>query len=320
MQNESNLILSVVMITYAHEDFIEQAINGVLMQECKFDIELIIVNDCSPDNTDAVVEDIIKKHPKASWIRYIKHEKNIGMIPNFIFSLNESQGKYIALCEGDDYWTDPLKLQKQVDFLEMNPKFGLVHTNNKVFLQKENKFITESRIVDDVENPFECLIFNCNPIVTLTVCFRKNIIIEYFESLDFQKQSYLLSDYPIWIWFSLKSKIKLINEVTGVYRVLEESASQSKNKQKNIAFVENQRLQALYFLPKHRIIEHDLAFYKKHALLFSRYSIRNKKIEIKKLFFQNRKYLDYVIFELLKYLNSTNVFIRFLNKIQMVLK
>ena len=105
--------VSVVMITYGHEKFIREAIEGVLMQECDFEVELILANDCSPDQTDSVIQDIIKNHPKGCWIKYIRQENNIGMMPNFIFALKQCKGKYIALCEGDDYWTDPLKLQKQ---------------------------------------------------------------------------------------------------------------------------------------------------------------------------------------------------------------
>lgn len=117
-------IVSVCMITYNHQKFIEEAINGALMQECEFEIELILANDCSTDKTDEVTQNILKTHPRASIIKYFKHEKNIGMMPNFIFALQQCKGKYIALLDGDDYWTDPLKLQKQVDFLEANDGYS----------------------------------------------------------------------------------------------------------------------------------------------------------------------------------------------------
>jgi glycosyltransferase involved in cell wall biosynthesis len=115
--------VSVVMITYGHQDFIEEAINGVLMQECEFNLELIISNDNSPDNTDVIVKNIIKNHKKSNQIKYFKHEKNLGMMPNFIFALQQAKGKYIALCEGDDYWVNKFKIQKQVDFLDKNQDF-----------------------------------------------------------------------------------------------------------------------------------------------------------------------------------------------------
>jgi glycosyltransferase involved in cell wall biosynthesis len=128
------------MITYGHDQFISQAIEGVLMQKCDFDIELIIANDCSPDNTDLVVKKIIEEHPNRNWIKYVKHKTNLGMLPNFIWALEQTKGKYIALCEGDDYWTDPLKLQKQVDFLEVNPDF--VMTTHRVDELKDNVILS----------------------------------------------------------------------------------------------------------------------------------------------------------------------------------
>ena len=130
--------VSVCMITYNHEKFIREAIEGVLMQECNFNVELIVANDCSPDATDSIIQDILKNHPCASWIKYINHKKNLGMMPNFIWALNQCTGKYIALCEGDDYWTDPLKLQKQVDFLEGNKDY-IAHSHNVFFRDERNK-------------------------------------------------------------------------------------------------------------------------------------------------------------------------------------
>jgi len=108
------------MITYGHEKFIEQAVNGILMQECDFDFELVLGNDASPDRTDVIIKDILKNHPKANRIKYLKQEQNIGMLPNFLATLQRCNGTYIALCDGDDYWTDPAKLQHQVGFLESN--------------------------------------------------------------------------------------------------------------------------------------------------------------------------------------------------------
>ena len=120
--------VSVVMITYNHEAYIQQAIEGVLMQECDFKVELIIADDNSPDNTEVVVKKILSEHSKASWIKYTKHNANKGMNSNFIWATKQCKGKYIAICEGDDYWTDSNKLQKQVDFLEKNKDYGLVST------------------------------------------------------------------------------------------------------------------------------------------------------------------------------------------------
>ena len=111
------------MVTYNHEKFISEAIEGVLIQQTNFSFELIIANDASTDGSDKIINEFIANHPKGNLIKYFKHEKNVGMMQNFTFALGHCKGKYIALCEGDDYWTDPLKLQKQVDFLEANEDY-----------------------------------------------------------------------------------------------------------------------------------------------------------------------------------------------------
>jgi glycosyltransferase involved in cell wall biosynthesis len=130
---KKNTLVSVDMITYNHEPYIKQAIEGVLMQETNFEYELIIADDCSPDNTPIIINDIIKNHPKGHRIKYFRHKENLGMQANGLFALQQCTGKYIALCEGDDYWTDLLKLQKQVDFLETNTKFSLCSHRYKIY-------------------------------------------------------------------------------------------------------------------------------------------------------------------------------------------
>jgi len=104
--------VSVLMITYNHEKYIREAIDGVLMQKTDFPIELIIGEDCSTDNTREIVIEYTKKHPEI--VKPQLPNENRGMQNNFMGIYNAALGKFIALCEGDDYWTDPYKLQKQV--------------------------------------------------------------------------------------------------------------------------------------------------------------------------------------------------------------
>ena len=121
-------LVSVIMITYGHEKYIEEAIRGVFLQKTNFPLELIISNDKSPDSTDEIIKNIIKSAPENISVNYIQHLENIGMLPNFISTLKMAEGKYIAVCEGDDYWTDENKLQKQIDFLEKNHYLPLPFT------------------------------------------------------------------------------------------------------------------------------------------------------------------------------------------------
>ncbi|MFN6373756.1 MAG: glycosyltransferase family 2 protein, partial [Chitinophagia bacterium] len=100
------IMVSVLMITYNHEKYIEEAIRGILMQQVDFHVELLICNDASTDNTNKLIESCILSNSSQLTITYNHHKQNIGMMANFIFGLKHCKGKYIALCEGDDYWTD----------------------------------------------------------------------------------------------------------------------------------------------------------------------------------------------------------------------
>lgn len=145
--------VSVIMITYQHEAFITEAIEGVLMQEVDFPVELIIADDCSPDRTAEIVIRYRDTHPKGHWIQYTRHTKNKGMTPNFSWALKVAKGQFIAFCEGDDYWTDPYKLQKQVDFLEGNKNYShcwtrfnkLWQESREVEIDGNSKFFSENK-------------------------------------------------------------------------------------------------------------------------------------------------------------------------------
>ncbi len=205
--------VSVCMITYGHEKFIEQAINGVLMQHGDFDLELILSNDCSPDTTDVVIQNILQNHPKASCITYFNHKENLGMMPNFIFALEQCSGSYVALCEGDDYWTDPYKLQKQVDFLEANPDYVL--SFHKVKILKFDGSIVPDFITNVPGNyeTQETLARLGNYIHTPSVVFR-NIIKKF-------PKEFLLSpigDYFLYMLLTEHGKLKYLVDEMAVYR------------------------------------------------------------------------------------------------------
>jgi glycosyltransferase involved in cell wall biosynthesis len=133
-------LISVCLITYNHEKYIRKAIEGVLQQQTEFSFELIIAEDCSTDNTRKIVQEYADKFPTT--IRLILQQKNVGPADNFIDLLKSANGKYVAYFEGDDYWTDYRKLQKQVEFLENHPEFVLVFHNVNI-VSNEEKFINK---------------------------------------------------------------------------------------------------------------------------------------------------------------------------------
>lgn len=214
--------VSVVMITYNHAKYIKQAIESIINQETTFDFELIISNDNSPDETDSIVNKIIQTNPKGNLIQYFKHDKNIGMMPNFLFTLNKAKGEYIALCEGDDYWTSNLKLEKQAAFLDQNKDYSICFHNVQTL---ENSILKENEIQDQIlETSIITDLAKYNFIQTPSVVYRNHL----FESFPSYFVSSPIGDYFLHMLNAKYGKIKFINENMAVYRVHNTSYWSSK--------------------------------------------------------------------------------------------
>ena len=207
------MMVSVLMITYGHEKYIRQAIEGVLMQETDFDFELIVANDNSPDNSDKVIVDLIENHPKGKLIKYIDRKNNIGMQANFSDAYSNCSGKYIANCEGDDYWTGPYKLQKQVDFLENNTDYVLVFHKIKI-LHPDGKLVNDfvTKVPENYET-LETLAKYGNYIHTPSVVF-KNVI----TNLPYEITISPIGDYFLYLILAQHGKLKYFEEEMAVYR------------------------------------------------------------------------------------------------------
>ena len=206
-------LASVIMITYGHEKYIQKAIEGIFLQKTNFPVELIIANDCSPDNTDELVKEIIKKSPPNIQVRYTKHEANKGMNLNFIWAYQQVKGKYVAVCEGDDYWTDENKLQKQVDFLEQNLDYSISCHN--IFLLNGDILSSESPYdKENIQDTYTLDDLACRNIIpTLSVVYR-----HYNINFPDWYYSSPMGDYPLMLWIAQKGKIKYFKEKMAVYR------------------------------------------------------------------------------------------------------
>ena len=212
---ENEIMVSINIVTYNHEKYIAKAIKGALMQKCNFNIELIIANDCSFDETDRVILDIIKNHPRGFCIRYTNHKKNIGMQPNGIFAIKQSKGKYIALCDGDDYWTDPLKLQKQVDFLEKNNDVSITcHNVQRLnYLTKQLKHIEYFKHDQFLD---EKVIINYGGKITplLSYVFKS----KYLHNAPKWVFNSPIGDLSMILYLMTKGKVYYFKDIMGVYR------------------------------------------------------------------------------------------------------
>lgn len=234
IKNTETPLVSVRCITYNHEPYIAQAIDGFLMQKTNFPFEVVIHDDASTDKTAEIIREYEKKYPliiKPIYQTENQYSKGNGSVSKAIDP--KLKGKYIAFCEGDDYWIDPNKLQMQVDFLEKNPEYGMCYTKTKCYVQARNRYI---RPFGKNVKSFEDLLFNGNRIATLTVVVRTNLYFTYKDEIHPEQQNWLMGDYPIWLWIAHKSKVKFFNKITSVYRVLENSASHSTDIKKSVDF------------------------------------------------------------------------------------
>ncbi|MES2559944.1 MAG: glycosyltransferase [Bacteroidota bacterium] len=205
-------LLSVCLITYNHVDHIRQAIEGVLMQEVDFTWELIIADDYSSDGTRDILLEYQSKYPDL--IKLILQPKNVGAFQNWMDLLHTPQSTYIAYFDGDDYWTDPNKLQKQVDFLEANADYVLCF--HPVLILKSDGNLREdyiTKVPKDHEH-IESLAIHGNYMHTPSVVFRKVL-----QSFPAEMAKSPIGDYYLYMLLAKHGKLKLLSETMAVYRV-----------------------------------------------------------------------------------------------------
>jgi glucosyltransferase len=206
------------------------AIESVLMQKTSFRFELVIGEDCSTDKTREIVLNYKEKNSEI--LRLVLSESNQGMMKNALNTSLACSGKYIAILEGDDYWTDPYKLQKQVNFLDSNLDYGLVWTDVDFYSQSTGKFtkaVFKNKKLS-IFNSFSDTLINKPFFAPPTWLFRR----EYLPS---GMEDYCDCTFPMILDILAKTRIKYIDEVTATYRQLDESASNSKSPLKRYKFL-----------------------------------------------------------------------------------
>lgn len=236
-KRDSAVLVSVACATYNQKAYIRQCIEGFLIQKTDFPFEILIHDDASTDGTADVVREYEAKYPdkiKPIYQTENQYSKGVKISPTYQYP--RARGKYIALCEGDDYWTDPLKLQKQVDFLEAHPEYGMCYTQCVSYRQNTGKF---DRTPWGGPNESLESLLRMNTVPTLTVMFRADLLRAYVAEIRPHERDWLMGDYPMWLYFAGNSKIKFLNSTTGVYRVLSDSASHASAWQQRIRFIDS---------------------------------------------------------------------------------
>jgi RimJ/RimL family protein N-acetyltransferase/GT2 family glycosyltransferase len=213
----SKFLVSVFMITYNHERFIREALDGILNQKVNFDLEIIVGEDCSSDNTREILLEYKNKYPNL--FQLLLHSPNVGAKQNHILTQSACKGKYIAFCEGDDYWTEPNKLQKQVDFLEKNEEYShcwtrfykLEEKSNVLKIDSNDRFFINKDIGTDYS--FQTLASGWE-LGIQTLVFRKDLL----EVENFKKFKYF-RDVHLIVSLLEKGNGFCINSFDAVYRI-----------------------------------------------------------------------------------------------------
>ncbi len=251
-------LVSVKMITYNHAPFIAQAIEGVLRQKTDFSFELVIGEDCSTDGTRKIVFEYQKKYPNV--IRIITSDQNVGMQKNGFRTMKACQGKYIAFCEGDDYWQSPHKLQKQTDYLESHPECGLVFTDFDFYYSRTKKTIKNVNYSKGYRSPFNLTIEQAigpegGVIRTCTIMLRKMLLERVIDSDPYlhRNEQFLMGDLQVFAELSLISTVSYYPESLATYCIHDESATRSRDRAKTARFCKSASEIKLYLCDKHSL-------------------------------------------------------------------
>jgi len=235
-------LVSVCMITHNHEPYIAQAIEGVLSQKTAFPFELIIGEDCSTDATREIVFEYASCHPNL--IRVITSETNVGGKANEARVFACARGRYIAVCEGDDFWREPLKLQHQVEYLEAHPAVGLVHTDAHLLRQKtgrisRNYFRHNARLeIRYKRNVAIPLLEQRYRVANCTTFMRRALLLQVraADPILYESARFIMNDIPHVFEISRLAGVHFLPEAYATHRKLEESACFSKCYEKRKKF------------------------------------------------------------------------------------
>lgn len=234
---QSNLLVTIRCLVFNEAPFLRQCLNGFVMQKTTFPFEAIVHDDASTDGSADIIREYAEKYPEIIKPiyeienQYSKGDGSLGRIMD-----EHTRGKYITWCEGDDYWIDPNKLQKQVDFLETHPKYGMCYSSAKGWDEDKKLFLNNKK---GKKTTLRKIMYGNNSIPTCTVCMRAEIHKRFREEILSEAHNWQMGDLPLWIFCMINSKIKYFRNTTAVYRLRRNSASHSDDIQKRIVFRKN---------------------------------------------------------------------------------
>ena len=226
--------ISVGIITYNQQDTVRQTLDSILAQKGDFDLELVIGEDCSSDNTYAICEEYASKYPISNvqcQIVLLPNQKNLGIMANFARVMKACTGDYVGICAGDDYWCDEHKLQKQLDFFRAHPDVGVVSTSGYKLLVKSNTLVPHAIAPFHPIEDGDVTKFYFSPdykggvyAMPLSLLVKRDLL-QYVDFDEFIRRGFPVEDYPMQAILAQHCKWGHIDDLCVVYRVYKESAT-----------------------------------------------------------------------------------------------
>lgn len=289
-------LVSVSVITYQHSEYINDCLDGILMQETNFSIEVLVHDDASTDGTEEIIREYESKFPNIVKPLYEKENQwEKGRKGSAVFNFPRAEGKYIALCEGDDYWTDPLKLQKQIDNLSKYPDCDLCFHPVKIYDGKNDKITTEVYGFHDTK----IKLFKTTDIIegggsfcsTPSILFRKRLVplIPMFINIGYGLHTLI----PILA--SLRKGGLYLPEIMSIYRRNSKTSVMDKfNRAENNFIWINQSINLMEALNEHTEHKYDTAFRKRilnYKIKILTTNVSNK--QKKKIYLEAKREMDF---------------------------
>lgn len=226
-------LVTIIMLTYNQQPYIEDALNGILNQCVSFSYEIIIHDDYSKDNTRNILRKYQKEYPNLIKLILPNENRYSKGIDMFDCCMQQAKGKYIAWCEGEDVWLTTSKLQHQIDFLEQNVEYSLVYTDLNIFVEKKNIIIKDAIKIGYIKPPtsFKSHLYQAGFLAPLTWVFRKDCYVpNIIRDVDWS--------YSISLDLFAHGKVKFLAETTAFYRIFTHSVSNSSTISELVKFGE----------------------------------------------------------------------------------
>ena len=219
--------LSVGIITYNQQDTIAQTLDSILCQKGDFELEVVIGEDCSTDNTWAICHEYAERYPE---VVLLENTHNLGIMANFARVMKACKGDYVGICAGDDYWCDEHKLQKQLDYFKAHPECGVCTTGGYRYLVRRDEMVPGIAPLQPIEDGdlskhyFSKSYQGGVYAMPLSMLFKRELL-EHIDFDVFIERGFPVEDYPMQAIMAMHTKWGHIEDLTVVYRVYSESAT-----------------------------------------------------------------------------------------------